>query len=266
MPKVAHDSPFRQSQMSPGSVALDIFSVHLSPAEIDNYQQLWDEVDEQSLPVELRRRLGRNGFRLGVLVGQIPPKLAKLLELRDKPQGDGSQKLTAKELSDPPRVTLRHLQTRPGERTEITASGVYDRLPLLLNDSGDLRGLTYNQAQGVFALKVGSEPDGRVRLELTPEVQHDQTRQHIVGDAGMFRMETGRPKRSFDDLRIAPVLGVGAMVILGSQLDRVGSLGHYFFQEPAGRDERLEPKMIIIRVGQTQNDDIVSPSPLPLGS
>ena len=250
--------------MSPGSVALEIFSVRLTPTEVEQYQQLWEEVDEQSLPVDVRRRLARNGFRVGVLAGQIPTKLAHLLELRDQPVGDTTQHLTPKELADPPRVTLRHLQTRMGERNEITTSGIYDQLPVLLSDSGELRGLTYSQAQGVFALKVIAQPDGRVVLDLTPEVQHDQSRQHWVGDQAMFRMETGRPKRSFDDLRITPVLYSGSILMLGCQIDRVGSLGHYFFHEPAGREEKLQTKLVLIRLGQTQNDDLVSPPPLPL--
>jgi hypothetical protein len=250
--------------MSPGGVALEIFSVRLTPTEVEQYQQLWEEVDEQSLPVEVRRRLARNGFRVGVLAGQIPTKLAHLLELRDKPVGDITQSLTPKELADPPRTTLRHLQTRAGELNEITTSGVYDQMPVLLTDSGELGGHTYNQAQGVFGLKVNPQPDGRVQLDLTPEVQHDQVRQRLVGDQAMFRYVNVRPKRSFDDLRITPVLSAGAILILGCQIDRVGSLGHYFFHELAGGEEKLQTKLVLIRVGQTQNDDLVSPPPLPL--
>ena len=153
VPKFARSSPLKPSLLSPGSVALEIFSVRLTPTEVEQYQQLWEEVDEQSLPVEVRRRLARNGFRVGVLAGQIPTdQLCPLARIAksDQPVGDTTQHLTSKELADPPRVTLRHLQTRVGERNEITTSGIYDQLPVLMSDSGELRGMTYSQAHKGF--------------------------------------------------------------------------------------------------------------------
>jgi len=73
-------------------------------------------------------------------------------------------------------VVRRHLQLQAGKRGDITASGVYPQLPILTCESGQVCGQTYNDAQGVFAVKSLPQPDGRVRLELVPELQHDQPR------------------------------------------------------------------------------------------
>jgi len=101
-------------------------------------------------------------------------------------------------------------------------------------------------------------------LELVPEVHHGKNRQHIVADQAMFRFEPGRDKRAFDELKLTAVMGPGAMLLLGSQPNRQGSLGHYFFLESNGRDDRLDQKLILMRLCQTQHDDLVSPGPLKL--
>ena len=131
------------------------------------------------------------------------------------------------------------MQTHAGQRYEIAASGVIEKMPVLVSEAGETRGLTYEEAQGIFALHVAPQADGRVQLELVPEIHHGQNRQHWVGDQSIFRLETGRPKRAFEELKLAAVMGPGAMLLLGSQPNRQGSLGHYFFLENNGRDDRL---------------------------
>jgi hypothetical protein len=253
------------TQMAPGSVALEVFSIRLPAGDPQAIGHIWEEVDEQSLPVEVRRKLEKNGFRVGVLAGQIPPSLSKLLELKGKPSAGGEvQQVKISDLVTPARVSSQHMQTRAGQRYEVAASGVLEKMPVLVTEAGEIHGLTYEQAQGIFAVHVSPQPDGRVELELVPEIHHGQTRQHWVGDQSIFRLETGRPKRAFEELKLSAVLGPGGILILGSQTNRQGSLGHYFFLENNGRDDRLDEKLILIRLSQTQHDDLLSPGPLPL--
>lgn len=251
--------------MSADSVALEVFSIRLPLGDPELNSRVWTEVDEQHLPAETRRRLSKNGFRAGVIAGQIPPALAKLLDLKDKPGfGNEAQQVRIADLAATPRVTTQHLQTRAGQRSEITASGIFPQMPVLVNESGEIRGLTYEQAQGVFALSVAPQPDGRVQVELLPEIHHGQNRQRWIGDQSMFRLELGRPKRAFDEMKISALLGPGAILVLGSQPNRQGSLGHYFFLEGNEHDDRREQKLILVRLCQTQHDDLISPGPLKL--
>jgi hypothetical protein len=266
-PPANHNAPslLQPTLMSPGSAVLDVLSIRLPPGDPDLNDRIWGEVDEQQLPVEVRRQLEKNGFRAGILAGQIPPALSSLLELKGKPSSGGEvQRVNIADLVTPSRVTSQHMQTHAGQRYEIAASSVLDKMPVLVSEAGDIRGLTYEQAQGIFAMHVNPQPDGRVELELVPEIHHGENRQHWVGDQSMFRLETGRPKRAFDELKLTALLSPGGMLILGSQPHRQGSLGHYFFLESNGRDDRLDQKLILVRLCQTQHDDLVSPGPLRL--
>ena len=256
----------RPTQMSPDSVALEIFSIRLPPEDPELNSKVWKEVDEQHFPADLRQRLTKNGFRVGIVGEHVPAPLAKLMELKEQSANVGApQQVTAAQLEKEPRVTLRHLQTRAGQRSEIITSSVYEHMPVLVAESGELRGQTYGQAQGMLAVIASPQPDGQVRLELVPELHHDQSRQHWVGDQAIWRLEAGRPKRSFDDMKLSALLTPGSMLLLGTQPRRPGSLGHYFFTEQSGNEGRSEQKLILIRLCQTQHDDLVTPPPLALG-
>jgi hypothetical protein len=197
----------------------------------------------------------------------LPAELAKLMQLGDKPAPNGEiEKANLSETDEQPRVTRRHLQIRAGQRSEIIASGVYDKLPVLVNDRGQLCGQTYNQAQGIFAVKTFPQQDGRVQLELAPELHHDQPRQRWVGSQGVLRLESGRPKEEFADLAIRAELASGGMLVLSSLPNRTGSMGHHFFTENNGK---LEQKLLIVRLSQTQQDGLFNlpdtPDALKLG-
>src|SRR3972149_3654877 len=120
------------AQMSPNSCVLDVFFVRVPFGDPQANDELWQEIDEQHFTADLRERLMRNGFRVGVVAGQIPVVLLNLLELGDKPAP--SNEITGTNLADlstKPRVMRRHMQVRAGQPSEILASDTYEQLPVL---------------------------------------------------------------------------------------------------------------------------------------
>ncbi len=255
-------SPLMPAVMSPDSVALDMFFIRFPFGDPTVNEKLWEQIDEQQLPPDLRERLTRNGFRVGIISGQIPSELSKLMTLTDKPapQEGESQGSHVTNLEAEPRVTQRHLQVRAGKRAEILASSIYPELPVLTCKQGQISGQTYYQAQGIFAARSLPQPDGRIRLELLPELHHGPPRQRWVGNQGMLRLDTGRPKEVYDDLAMSADMAPGAMLVLSSLPNRPGSLGHHFFTQGEGQ---IEQKLLVIRFSQTQHDGLFNP-PEPL--
>jgi hypothetical protein len=254
-------SLLQPAQMSADSVSLDMFFVRFPFGDSKINETLWNEIDEQHFPADLRERLLRNGFRVGIVSNPMPVELEELLELGDNPAPAEEQSGTkATKLDEEPRVLRRFLQLPAQKRGEVIASGVYPQLPVLVSASGQLSGQTYQQAQGIFAVKSFPQPDGRVRLELVPELHYGQPRQRWVGDQGMMRLEAGRAKRVYDDMTIAAEFAPGTILVLSSLPNRQGSLGHYFFTE---NDGRLQQKLLLIRLAQTQHDGLFNP-PEPL--
>lgn len=250
-------SPLAPARMSPDSCVLEVFFCRFPFGDPEVNERLWQQVDEQHFPADLRRRLGRNGFRVGLLGGHVPDTLAKLLQLTAEPEpAEEPNQVDLTKLASGSPPVRRHLPIRAGQRKEIVASGVYDRLPVLLSESAGLGGQSYSQAQAVLALRTFPQGDGRVRVELVPELHHGQPRQHFVGRQGMWRLEVGRPRRAFDQMAFSATLAPGHMLLVTSLPDRPGSLGHHFFTQGAGQ---LEQKLLVLRLSQTQHGDLFRP-------
>jgi hypothetical protein len=225
---------------------------------------LWYLVDETQLPHGVRRELDENGLRAGVLSGEPPASIAALLSddgagassnAYRSDDAETSPAISAAKLEHQPLCRRRTLHLQRGQRSEILASGVYDRLPLLLREDGQVRGDNYTQAQGLFALKVFPEGDGRVRLQLTPELHHGPQQQQYVPDDGVIRLQSSRAKRSFDKLAVDVTLSPGQCLVLGTRPSREGSIGYRFFTEAhAGQ---LDQKLLLIRLDGSRFDNLL---------
>lgn len=254
-------SPLAQPQMSPQAAVLDIYFIRVPFGDPKANDLLWQEIDEQPFPTELRQEMSRNGFRLGVISGQIPTALADLMQLSAEPpptpQSALESRLNTADLSGEAKVVQRHLQVRPGQRNEIVTSPLHDELPVLLWESNQLCGQTYRQAQSALTVRTQNQRDGRVQLHLVPEIQHGEPKQRWVGGQGVLRLEAGRAKKVFEHLSIAATLAPGQMLVMTNLPARSGSLGHHFFTDRQTGD--TVQKLLVIRLSQTQHDDLIAP-------
>lgn len=256
-------SPLKAAQMSPDSVTLDLFFVRCPFGDPVANQDLWQAIDEQQIPIETRRRLAANGFRAGVIAGQIPIALSQMLELKGKsaPMG-GAQSMPLSEVGSDEGPMWSHKQVRLHKRNEITTSEIYPELPVLLSGPDGVTGKTYPLAQGVLALSAVPEKDGRVLLEVVPELHYGEVQRNFTGSQGAWRIEPGRPRLVLDDMMISTPLAPGQMIVLSCLPDRAGSLGHNFLTTNASG--ALEQKVLVIRLSQTQHDDLFEPTPISL--
>ncbi|MEQ8790621.1 MAG: hypothetical protein RIC55_30265 [Pirellulaceae bacterium] len=236
--------------LSSDSVVLEVTFVHLPPDTAELDRQLWREVDEQQLPAELRRQLASNGFRGGLVGNPLPNALRTYLEQQD------SNKSPTDPESDGPKVDELTMQLRKrmraGHRNDIVASPTLDSLPVLRVDEGRIVGQTYQQAQCRFAARTFPQGDGRVRIELVPEIHHGDIRQRWIGDNRALRLDAGQQRQSFDELQIEATLSPGQTLLLTCTNELKG-LGQYFFSD--GEKPTVGRRMLLIRLTQTQMDD-----------
>jgi hypothetical protein len=257
-------SPLKPARMSSDSVALDVFFVRFPIGDAEANGALWANVDEMHLSAEVRQRLARNGFRAGLIGGQVPAGLSKLLELKDKP-APRCQSLENQvvDLEHEPRVVRRHMELRAGVRTEVIASDVQEEMPVLLCCPTGVEGETFRSAQAVLAIKATCERDGRVRVQLVPEIHHGESKLRYVSTQGALRIQPGRAKRAFEDMTMEAVLAPGHILLVSALSDRPSTLGHRCFTDNA--DGHVEQKLLVLRLSQTQHDELFEPADvLPL--
>lgn len=246
-------------KMADDSVVLEVFLVRLPPEEEVAPAAIWAEIDELSLPADLRQRLRTRGFRAGLTSGRIPTELERLLQLAENAPTKSND--TAQlDFQSESKVSRRILQMRAGRRGEIMASRIYERLSLFDRTDERVNGQSYPQAQCCFAVAGVPQPDGQVRLSVQSEVQHGAPRGQITPGELSFVIETRRERVSLDDLKIEVELKPGQLLVLGGGESSDGSIGQYFFsEEVAGGEAR---RLVLVRLAQSQQEGLFAASDL----
>jgi hypothetical protein len=248
-PSIASKSPLAPLVASPDAITLEVFSVPVPRGE-EQVASLWKLVDEQTLPADLRQRLEKNGFRAGVLGPSVPAELAEVLKVSEKRVQEGQEFTVA--LDPEESVNLRVVHAKAGKRVEVAIPETRKELQLLEITGGEVGGKTYSQAECRLALKANYENDGRVLLEIVPEVHHGAFQSRMRGNDGMMVFTQERPKRVFDELKMTPRLGPGQMVLLASRPDRPASAGYHFFHDTRG--DRPVVMLWVVRIARGTHD------------
>lgn len=248
-------------RLSPDSVILEIGYAQLPVSDQGAYDEVWQLSDEQLIALELRQELTRNGLRCGVLGKNIPEKIRTFMD--KKGVDERSEELEAGDLEI--NRQPRRLQCRAARRAKILCSKRFEQLTLLTRNSGSVSGRPLQQAQCLIGLKPYPLGDGRVQLDLLPEVEHGELKQQWVGGEAQLIQKIGREKIPFDSLRLSLSISPGQMVIL-SATDPPKGLGEHFFVESAGGAPSRW--LLFIRLALTQQDNLFAPelSALPLAT
>jgi hypothetical protein len=273
-------SPLAPLAALPDCVQIEKYSVRYANADPALNDEMWAEIDEQFLPVELRARLAANGFRAGVIGVNFPPALLKVLQDNPAPvtpesaehdEPDLNTVVTTKpiDLLNDPKVRRGFLQNRAGHTSRILSLGERARIPqlavLVHDDSGHVTGRTYEKVLGLFSLVSQPEHDGRVRLEIEPELEYGEPVQRYTAGDGMFRFEYRPESKVFNELKITAQLLPGQTLVIAGRADLPGSLGNHFCTERA-TGQPTEQKLLLLRLMHSPGDDSFNssgPRPAP---
>jgi hypothetical protein len=229
-------------------ILLEVFFLRM-PLDDQTVETIWNEVDEQHLPSRRRRSLAQHGMRAGVIGSRLPLELERLLASVEK--GGGAVPADADSAEAANCATVQQLHLRPGRRGEVVTSPNHDRLTVLTFQNGELRGRTYDNAQALFQVTCRPQEDGRVLVEMLPELRHGVPRQRFVGTDGIVRLEAGRDTITFDNLALQGTLTPGDMLLVGCLSDPPRSLGRDFLTD--GTDRPVQ-KLLVLRLHSARRD------------
>ena len=251
-------------QLATGSVGLEIIFVRVPLGDPDINGPLWTDIDEQQFSLEARRRLAANGFRAGIIGTRLPQQLEQLLKQTEETPKLASEMTPVTDFENQPVINRKLFRVLGGRRATIICTGEATRHPqmcvLLRGEDGQVNGKTYPKVMGVFATKAFPQGDGRVRLELLPEVEYGDPQRRFEPSDGMIKVEFGPPHETFDTLRMESLLSAGQMLVVSALPDRTGSLGYHFLVDSSG--PRPQQKLLLVRLAQTQHDNLFEPDEL----
>jgi hypothetical protein len=244
--------------MSADSVVLEFLFMRMPVSDSAGYADVWAAADEQSFDADLRRQLSDNGLRCGVLGLELPTALRERLSGSPSSLEERSEDINTSDVEVD--RTARRKQCRAGRRAKIVVSKTHESLSVLTCEGGAVRGRLVEKAQCLFALKPYPQGDGRVKIDVTPEVEYGDVKQQWVGGNGTMMQRMGKDRIVLDALNMAAMLSPGQSLVLSSTEDAHG-LGEHFFVETAGGTQ--ERTYLMIRVAQTQHDDLFAPGQIP---
>ncbi len=243
------------ARMSPDAVVLELAFVRLPVADRASYDAIWLAADEQHFAPELRKELAANGLRAGVLGQQLPTELRAALDAAASQLEERAEDIDTNDTQTD--LKQRRIQCRTGKRAKIVVSRTRPSLSFLTLDEGRVHGNVLENAQCLLALKPYAQGDGRVRLDITPEVEHGELRNTWVhGQQGSLMQRQGRERVILERLRTMATLSAGQVLVVSNTAEIKGVGEHFFSETAGGRSERT---LVLLRVAQTQWNDLFVP-------
>lgn len=233
-------------------VVLEICTIRITSGNPVATEALWNEVDEQQLPITIRKRLRDNGFRCGIVGMQLPAMLREILDAHSSNNEFGQLSSVVTEAE--PIVQVDRRPCRPGQRAEIHTSTVRDRMTVLVKKGQNVNGQTLLQSQCVLAVRALPKGSQGTSIVLVPEIHHGPAKQNIFGKNGAWQIQYQRKRISLDDLQITAELPPGSSLLLTCDSTPIG-LGLKFFRDEL-RQEPGARKLILIRLAQTAGDEL----------
>jgi hypothetical protein len=243
--------------MMPRAVALEIAVAQIDQDQLETLETLWNQLDHQAIDLETRKRLDQNGLRAGVVPPKPPESLNQLLE--DKPIDVSDlepwQQQFVRSGHNKQRRLILHerIQNGEGEAHQVPVSDV---LPVATWSVATFDSQSTGQGEQVRVFcKLTTYPkgDGRVTIELVPEIHHGRQRPTIgVADEAFF-FKNQQSVQVLNELKVMYSLRPGETLIMGpnAQLSELGGVmfGH-------GQRNDFWHRLLLIRLVRTQHDDL----------
>lgn len=198
--------------------------------------------------VETQQRLQcRAGRKRPVRLGETQDEMVLAAAPRETTDGDSD----AENEENAEATEKSAAQDAAGEDSDSASAVVTDQPPPPATD-----GRIFKDAQCEVIVTAFPQGDGRVRVELTPQIRHGEPRRRWVAKQGSFHIDVGRECEVFEDLRMEVELEPGETLAIGAT-DAAAPLGQLLFGEnsKAGFDRRV----MLVRLAQTQLDDLFAP-------
>jgi hypothetical protein len=195
--------------------------------------ELWTAADEQiqSISPALRKTLEENGLRVGLVGGRTP---------------DGLLGLLTNERSNPKPSQYRR---RTGNPATADLGSRDERCEFPLTIDGKSSTVGFDQAQCQLQLLPTLDPDGRVHIQFTPQIEfRDPKKWSRLNPVVALNVQSQRSTEPFTALRWEASLAPNDYLLIGARFDRPKSLGFKFLvsTDPDHPVQRL----IAIRAGR----------------
>lgn len=222
------------------AVQLQIVFIERPVGDTLSADLVWKEVDTVgALPMQTRAKLLDHGFRVGQAGASPPPALQTLLGMTDE--------ITNLDEGDELGFRGRRLGIRNGQETEIQTSEIWpERTMEFRTERGD-ETIEFTQARCVLRLKPVRQANGWVRIDLTPEVHHGESRMRPTAGEEGWALKGGQKTDVRHDLKFSVMLNTGEFAVISGDATRPETPGASFFERPTENGGRVQ-RVLVLRL------------------
>jgi hypothetical protein len=226
--KSVSQSPFNNGPISPDAVALEYAILDLPAGDRVANQEAWKHVDELVLGVDQRALLEANGIRVGVIAGALPSELQEQIRHPRHEQ------------------TIRRRQMIADEQATLMLHNQLNKSPIQLISSMDIKPADrpIDEDQANLIVIPHREADGRVRVQVSPELSAQQTKNWLPGADGANWSKVTEGNR-FNQIGFEVTINPGEYLIMGARIDKENSIGDRLFF--SGGEKQRRQKLFILR-------------------
>lgn len=222
------------SKPMPRTIAIETLFVRFGADETETEEALWREVDEQAIDAGLRHRLAAHGLRAGIVSSVLPA------DLRTKLAAASSAERLGPEPASEQVIARRVLRLLPGKEGRIVARAAVPELVVFESAGGSgVLGRTFRDATSGLVLCVWPSADGRSRVTVVPAIEHGPQRRSWTGEDGVFQLEAGQERHSYDSLEIDVELTPDRLLVVGSHGENGSSVAAAIFRGSSTGDHRV---------------------------
>jgi hypothetical protein len=249
-------SSLPKPKSSPDTVAIETIFLRLTAEDDLRWGEVWARIDEQSLDIELRRRLDQNGIRGGVINGELPLVVDHWVE--KAAQAIKTDVLEQASIAADVSTHVQTLRCRTGKRKELAVRSKRDGSIVLLHSDGKLaRGQEFAEPTMLFDVRTTPNFDGSARIRLLPEIQYGPLLPVYLGGDMAFRREMRRKSKSWEELAVSVNLTPSQTLLLTSTDPPRGLGEHFFYSETA--EKKQDRIVLLLRMVSTQVDPLFDP-------
>lgn len=246
-----------RNPLQPGAVSMEVAITQVDHDQSELLETMWQQLDQQAIPIETRQLLDANGLRAGVLSPQATIEFVELLA--DKEIDTSEMKTWQKQFyaqkgnKEKRKILHQRIQNNTGELHLVPLSDPMANASWAVRTK---RSQYAGQGENVRAhAEISTYPkgDGRVELVVIPQLHFGEVRPTIDVAEGTFYIKPQQTIKAIEDLRLSIKVRPGETMVVGPTSQLV-DLGELMF----GNGDRTDfwHRLLLVRVVQTQHDDL----------
>jgi hypothetical protein len=231
-------------------------------------EEVWNQSDQQSIPLATRKQLTRNAIRVGVIGQTLPPPLRSLLQpipIAEDQLDKLQRQMLEAGLLKPETVVQDHtrLSLQYGQPRELDVASTKESLHWVWQSEQGRSQHRYRQATPKIRVSVNRQPSGSVNLTVEPLIGHGPLLPQFANALNQDAQESYRPGVAQQQAVIAEaqgeaVLHLGETLLYGPSFDLLGRnevprMGEVFFQNDTGT---AGDWLVLLRVIESKFNDL----------